>query len=79
MGLRSLINFDDNLRYSLLPLETKGIKAVILNKGSVERGLFVSTTYKTITIEEKKKLEILLKLFVYLINNIEIIVIIIVN
>lgn len=56
MEMRSLINFDDFLRDSLLPLEIMGIKAVILNKGAVERGLFVSTTYKTITVEEKKKI-----------------------
>ena len=30
--------------------------SVILNKAAVDKGLFVSTTYKTITVEEKKKI-----------------------
>ena len=29
--------------------------AIILNKAAIDKGLFVSTTFKTITIEEKKK------------------------
>ena len=56
MGLKRLITSKDGLRYSLLPPEMVGIKAVILNKAAVDKGLFVSTTYKTITVEEKKKI-----------------------